>query len=288
MFSRYARSRSRIMLLGVLFLGTLVALGHTAMAQSAGGGGGGGGASAYNPNPILWGLDITVIVVLLLCSLGSIALIFDAILHLRESKIAPIETTEHIRSLIDSRQLKELIDFTAADQSFVSKAMQAGIRRAHLGYGAMREALESAVSENSANLFRRIEMLNVIGNIGPLIGLLGTVLGMIEAFNALHHAGGQAKVSDLSVGIATALWHTFGGLAVAIPSLVAFGFFRMRLDKIVSRASVLSEELLESLRPGDKAAATTAAAAAPESGKPMARPVPRRTSSGSGDTGAGV
>ena len=287
MFSRYARSRSRIMLLGVLFLGTLVALGHTAMAQSAGGGGGGGGASAYNPNPILWGLDITVIVVLLLCSLGSIALIFDAILHLRESKIAPIETTEHIRSLIDSRQLKELIDFTAADQSFVSKAMQAGIRRAHLGYGAMREALESAVSENSANLFRRIEMLNVIGNIGPLIGLLGTVLGMIEAFNALHHAGGQAKVSDLSVGIATALWHTFGGLAVAIPSLVAFGFFRMRLDKIVSRASVLSEELLESLRPADKAAATTAAGA-PESGKPMARPVPRRTSSGSGDTGAGV
>ncbi len=287
MFSRYARSRSRIMLLGVLFLGTLVALGHTAMAQSAGGGGGGGGASAYNPNPILWGLDITVIVVLLLCSLGSIALIFDAILHLRESKIAPIETTEHIRSLIDSRQLKELIDFTAADQSFVSKAMQAGIRRAHLGYGAMREALESAVSENSANLFRRIEMLNVIGNIGPLIGLLGTVLGMIEAFNALHHAGGQAKVSDLSVGIATALWHTFGGLAVAIPSLVAFGFFRMRLDKIVSRASVLSEELLESLRPADKAAATTAAGA-PESGKPMARPVPRRTSTGSGDTGAGV
>ncbi len=286
MFSRYARSRFRIMLLGVLFLGTLVALGHTAMAQSAGGGGG-DGASAYHPNPILWGLDITVIVVLLLCSLGSIALIFDAILHLRESKIAPIETTEHIRSLIDSRQLKELIDFTAADQSFVSKAMQAGIRRAHLGYGAMREALESAVSENSANLFRRIEMLNVIGNIGPLIGLLGTVLGMIEAFNALHHAGGQAKVSDLSVGIATALWHTFGGLAVAIPSLIAFGFFRMRLDKIVSRASVLSEELLESLRPADKAAATTAAAA-PESGKPMARPVPRRTSTGSGDTGAGV
>ena len=129
-------------------------------------------------------------------------------------------------------------------------------------------------------------MLNVIGNIGPLIGLLGTVLGMIEAFDALHHAGGQAKVSDLSVGIATALWHTFGGLAVAIPSLIAFGFFRMRLDKIVSRASVLSEELLESLRPADKAAAATVTA--PESGKPMARPVPRRTSTGSGDTGAGV
>ena len=282
MFSRYAHFRSRIMLLGVLFCGTLLALGRTAMAQSAGGG---GGTGTYHPNPILWGLDITVIVVLLGCSLASIALIFDAVLHLREKKIAPIETTEHIRSLIDSRQLKELIDFTAADQSFVSKAMQAGIRRAHLGYGAMREGLESAVSENSANLFRRIEMLNVIGNIGPLIGLLGTVLGMIEAFNALHHAGGQAKVSDLSIGIATALWHTFGGLAVAIPSLIAFGFFRMRLDKIVSRAAVISEELLESLRPAEKAA-TASSSTTTEGGKPLARPVPRRT--GSGDTAAGV
>ncbi len=283
MFSSYARSRFRAILPGVLFLGTLVALGHTAMAQSAGGG---SGAGTYRPNPILWGLDITVIVVLVGASLTSIALIFDAVIHLRESKIAPVGTTEHIRSLIDSRQLKELIDFTAADQSFVSKAMQAGIRRAHLGYGAMREGMESAITENSANLFRRIEMLNVIGNIGPLIGLLGTVLGMIEAFNALHHAGGQAKVSDLSVGIATALWHTFGGLAVAIPSLIAFGYFRMRLDKITGRAAVLSEELLESLRPADKGAST--ASAAPDGGKPMARPVPRRTGSGSGDTAAGV
>ena len=108
---------------------------------------------------------------------------------------------------------------------------------------------------------------------------------MLGGFNRGDFAGGQAKVSDLSVGIATALWHTFGGLAVAIPSLIAFGFFRMRLDKIVSRASVLSEELLESLRPADKAAA---AASASESGKPMARPVPRRTGAGSGDTAAGV
>lgn len=282
MFSSHVRSHSRIILPGVLFLGTLAALSHTAMAQSAGGGG--DSVGAYHPNPILWGLDITVIVVLVGASLASIALIIDALIHLRAAKIAPIETTEHIRSLIDARQLKELIDFTAADQSFVSQAMQAGIRRAHLGYGAMREGMESEISESSANLFRRIEMLNVIGNIGPLIGLLGTVLGMIEAFDALHHAGGQAKVSDLSVGIATALWHTFGGLAVAIPSLVAFGYFRMRLDKIISRASVISEELLESLRPADKAAASSAS----EPSKPAARPVPRRTGAGSGDTATGV
>ncbi len=277
MFNSYARSRLKALLPAVLFCGALLAFGHTAMAQ---GGGGGGAATGYHPNIILIALDYTVIAVLVGASLASIAIIFDAIIHLRETKIAPIDTTEHIRSLIESRQLKELFDFTAADQSFISKALSAGIRRAHLGYGAMREGMEGAISDNSANLFRRIEMLNVIGNIGPLIGLLGTVLGMIEAFYALNHSGGQAKVSDLSIGIATALWHTFGGLAVAIPSLVAFGFFRLRLDKIVNRAAILSEELLESLRPAGKAAAdSSVGSSVAEGSKPMARPLPRRSGS---------
>ena len=100
-------------------------------------------------------------------------------------------------------------------------------------------------------------------------------LGMIMAFMALHYTGGHAKVTDLSYGIATALWHTFGGLAVAIPSLIAFGFFRNKIDKITARAAMLSEELLETLRPAEGKASPAAAASA-ESRTPTARPVPRR------------
>ena len=273
MANSYASSKFRIGLLAVLAVGAVLAIGHTAMAAS----GGSGGHTPYHPNPVLWGLDIAVIIVLAGASLASVALIIDAIIHLRESKIAPVETTEHIRSLIEARQFKELMEFTAVDQSFISKALYAGVRRAHLGYAAMREGLENAAAEQSSNLFRRIEMLNVIGNIGPLIGLLGTVLGMIEAFYALHHTGGHAKVTDLSAGIATALWHTFGGLAVAIPSLIAFGFFRTRLDKTVTRASLLSDELLESLRPPETGKGVSPAAAAAGEARSAARPVPRRT-----------
>ena len=275
MSSSYVRSKFRIGLLAILAVGAVVAIGHTAMAAS----GGSGGNKAYSPNPVLWGLDIAVIVVLVGASLASVALIIDAIIHLRESKIAPVETTEHIRSLIEARQFKELMEFTAVDQSFISKALYAGVRRAHLGYAAMREGLENAAAEQSSSLFRRIEMLNVIGNIGPLIGLLGTVLGMIEAFYALHHTGGHAKVTDLSAGIATALWHTFGGLAVAIPSLIAFGFFRTKLDKTVTRASLLSDELLESLRPPE--ASKTASPTVASEARSAARPVPRRTAADS-------
>ncbi len=247
-------------------------LASTASAQSVG-----SGTTVYHPNPILMGLDYTVIVVLVCASLASIALIIDAIIHIKESRIAPVETIEHIRTLINARQFKDLMDFTATDECFVSKALFAGVRRAHLGYSAMREGLDTAAAEQSSNLFRRIEMLNVIGNIGPLIGLLGTVLGMIMAFMALHYTGGNAKVNDLSAGIATALWHTFGGLAVAIPSLIAFGFFRTKIDKMAMRATLLSEELLESLRPQDsKSAATPMGAAAASGGTAVARPVPRR------------
>jgi biopolymer transport protein ExbB len=141
------------------------------------------------------------------------------------------------------------LEYTATEQSFVAQALNAGLRRAHLGYAAMHEALESSVGEQTANLFRRIEMLNVIGNLGPLLGLMGTVLGMISAFYGIDRSHGEPKVADLAPGIAMALWHTFFGLFVAIPCLVAFGFFRTKLDRITTHAAVAAEDLLETLRP---------------------------------------
>ena len=193
--------------------------------------------------------DYLVLSLLGLASVAGVALAIDAMLHLRESRIAPPATTEKLRRLIEDREYKELMDFTATDSSFVSRALYAAIRRAHLKYAAMREALESSVGEQTSEMFRRIEPLNVIGNIGPLLGLLGTVLGMIMAFYAEKKTHGAAGVEDLAGGVATALWHTFFGLLVAIPCLVVFGFYRTKADKIATRAALVAEELLESLRP---------------------------------------
>jgi biopolymer transport protein ExbB len=205
--------------------------------------------AAHLPVWVFKVFDYLVLSLLALASIAGIALAIDAMLHIRESKVAPAETTEHLRSLIAGKEYKELMDFTATDNSFVSKALYAAIRRTHLKYPAMREGMESSVSEQTADLFRRIEPMNVIGNIGPLLGLLGTVLGMIMAFYQLMDSGGQAKPGDLAGGIGTALWHTFFGLFVAIPCLVVYGFYRTRADKIATKAAIVAEELLESLRP---------------------------------------
>ncbi len=227
---------------------------------------------------IFFAADIVVIITLVGCSIAGCALAIDAMIHVREARIAPVETTEHLRSLINARQFKELLDFTSTDQSFVSKGLNAGLRRAHLGFGAMREGMESQVGDETATWFRRIEFLNVIGNIGPLIGLMGTVLGMIIAFDALQQASLQGKppsVQDLSGGIARALFHTFFGLLVAIPSLLVFGFYRTRVDKICSQAMMVTEELLESLRPADGRSAMSGAGDEGR-GPAVAKPVPRR------------
>jgi biopolymer transport protein ExbB len=221
-----------------------------AMAADLGAEGSGGTPSFVPPNWIFVGFDIFVLSLLGLASIAGIALAIDAILHIRESKIAPARTTAHLRSLIENRQYQDLLDFTATDKTFVSRALYSAIKRAHLKYAVMHEALEATIGEQTANLFRRIEPLNVIGNIGPLLGLLGTVLGMIMAFYELMRQGGNTPTaSKLAGGIGTALWHTFFGLLVAIPCLVIYGFYRTKVDRITNRAANEAEELLESLRP---------------------------------------
>jgi len=237
---KFSGGRVTMVMAAMMLLGVAAT---PAMAAEAGSGG------TDTMTMFFHAFDWFVLMLLGLASISGIALAIDAMMHIREKKICPAETTEHLRSLISSRQFKELMDFTATDNTFVSQSIFAGVRRAHLKYPAMREALESAIGEQTANLFRRIEMLNVIGNIGPLLGLLGTVLGMIIAFYQLNAKGGNANPADLAGGISTALWHTFFGLFVAIPCLVVYGYYRTRVDKITTKAAVISEELLEMLRP---------------------------------------
>ncbi|MFN0011001.1 MAG: MotA/TolQ/ExbB proton channel family protein, partial [Phycisphaerales bacterium] len=95
--------------------------------------------------------------------------------------------------------------------------------------------------------FRKIEPLNIIGNLGPLLGLAGTVWGMVIAFAALGQAGGQANPAVLSVGISKALFHTLLGLMLAVPALTVFGFYRSIVDKLCNRAMAISAELVELL-----------------------------------------
>lgn len=199
----------------------------------------------------LWGLfrqsfDFFT-VVLLMGSVAAVALMASCMLDIRRSKIMPDTSIKRLNLLVKGDRLEELRTFTDKDGAFPSRVIAAALMQESRGPDAMRESAELAASEECARWFRRIEPLNVIGNLGPLVGLAGTVWGMILAFSALSDAGGSAMVSELAPGISKALFHTLLGLCLAIPCLLVFGLYRSIIDRICTHAMVMSGDYVDQI-----------------------------------------
>lgn len=260
---RYGSSRFRIVLLcGMIAAATFLLTSGTGFAQNAGGGG--GAPTAAKPGVfslILGNIDFVFIIIAGL-SIWGLTLIIQGAIKNQERVFMPPETTEQIREMIQQRKFKELIDFTEADRSFVSRALNPALKRAP-SFSSMKEAMETAIGEQTAEQFRKIEYLNIIGNLGPLLGLLGTVLGMIDAFSAVQAAHGAANVDQLSGGIAKALCHTMLGLMLAIPCLAAFGWLRTVVDRLTVAGALQAEELLLMIKPAEARPAPAAGVARP-------------------------
>lgn len=211
-----------------------------------------------------------VFITIAILSVIGLTLIIQGFIQNRSSVLLPQATVESMREMIHRRQFKELMDFTEADPSFVSRALNPALKRAP-SFNAMKEAMETSIGEQTAEQFRKIEYLNIIGNLGPLLGLLGTVLGMIKSFQEVAAKKGQADVTALSDGISIALTHTFLGLMLAVPCLAAFGVLRTIVDRLTVRGALVAEELLLMVKPQEARAASTPPAPAPA---PVARVAP--------------
>ena len=249
----------------MLMLVTGVAFGQEAGAEAA--------KPAPSANPFAMALqhiDFVFIIIAILSVIG-VTLIIQGFIKNRASVFMPEETTNAIREMIGQRKFKELIEFTENDPSFISRALNPALKRAP-SFSAMKEAMETAIGEQTAEQFRKIEYLNIIGNLGPLLGLLGTVLGMIAAFQAVASTGGQADVGALSGGISTALTHTFLGLLLAVPCLAAFGILRTMVDRLTVRGALVAEELLLMIKPAEAKPAAAAGAAAPAASRAVPQP----------------
>ena len=214
-----------------------------------------------NPFSIVFENIDFVFIIIALCSVAGVTLMIQGFIKARAVVMFPEASTNHIRELIGQKQFKELIEFTETDPSFVSKALNPALKRAP-SFAAMKEAMETSIGEQTADQFRRIEYLNILGNLGPLLGLLGTVLGMIESFQQMKISGGQADPSKLAGGISQALCHTMLGLILALPCLAAFGVLRTFVDRLTVQGALIAEELLLMVKPQEAKPAAGAAVAA--------------------------
>jgi len=182
-------------------------------------------------------IGFLILLLLLLLSLASVALAVEHLMTIRQAVLMPPDLAEQVRANLTAGNRAAADQACQAKPSFLSFVLRAGLAETDGGWSAVEKALEDATAEQAARLFRKIEYLSVIGNIAPMVGLLGTVIGMIFAFQEVADTQGAARAAQLAEGIYTALVTTVGGLLVAIPSLAGFAIFRNRVDQLVAETS---------------------------------------------------
>ena len=186
---------------------------------------------------------------IILLSCVALGLVIDYALTIRRAKLAPVEDIATFKDLVEKQDFTRVKEVAKAKPTFLSDVLTAGLDEINLGYPAMIKAMEDTAEARTAKQARRIEHLNVIGNISPMMGLLGTVIGMLRCFNEISQVSGSIDPKQLAAGIFEALVTTCLGLIVAIPTLYFYAIFRNRLDELGGEASVAAEQILACFKP---------------------------------------
>ncbi len=185
-----------------------------------------------------------IMIPILLCSVLALAIIIERFWTLRISRIAPPSVLQELWGWIktkelNSRKLKALKESTA-----LGRIMAAGLANAKHGREIMKESIEEEASHVVHEMERFLTALGTIAAITPLLGLLGTVIGMIEVFAQLQLEG-AGNAASLAGGISKALITTAAGLTVAIPALIFHRYFMRRVDELVISMEQEAVKLVE-------------------------------------------
>jgi biopolymer transport protein ExbB len=206
------------------------------------------GADTAQPSPnlfrhIMRSAGIFFGPLILIISVALVALIVLLSLDLRMAVAIPPEFVDQFTQTVNKRKFKEAFDLARADGSFLGQVLTAGMGRLQYGIEDAREVVYNTVENIRANKEQLITYLATIGTLGPMIGLVGTVFGMIVCFMVLSQ-GGAPNVSELSRGISQALVLTLLGVGLSVPAIFCHAFFRNRLIRIALDTANLADDLL--------------------------------------------
>ncbi|HXW75648.1 MAG TPA: MotA/TolQ/ExbB proton channel family protein [Steroidobacteraceae bacterium] len=169
---------------------------------------------------------------IILCSIIAAAIILERLWTLQDKRVLPRELPQRVWQLIEANQVNDKVIAALEQNSPLGRLLAIGLANRHRPREIVMERLEDTGRHVVHELERFINTLGTIAGISPLLGLLGTVTGIIRAFNAIQ-AGGMGDPRALSGGIAEALICTVAGLCVAIPALIFYRYLRGRVDGIV-------------------------------------------------------
>jgi biopolymer transport protein ExbB len=182
--------------------------------------------------------------IFLALSFALVALIVMNALMARRETILPSDLIEGFEAQLNAKKYQEAYELAKNDESFLGKVLSAGLGRLSSGYPQAIEAMQEVGEEENMRLDHRLSYLALIGTISPMFGLLGTVHGMVNAFEEIARSTVSPKPSELADDIALALVTTLVGLWLAIPAIAAFNILRNRTAQLVLEVGIVSENLM--------------------------------------------
>ncbi len=191
--------------------------------------------------PVVW-------FVLFPMSLLTVYLVVEHALTINRKNLIGKGTFEQLKNKIETSDAQRLQQGLVERRDLVSVALRDALDKGRGDWFRMRSVVQESLQDQAGKLLRKIEWLSLIGGVSPMVGLFGTVFGMIKLFNAIVSAGGQPQPAQLADGIGVALVTTFWGLFIAIPALAVHGVFRNRIETLVSEAVTQSEAVIPLLR----------------------------------------
>ncbi len=183
-------------------------------------------------------------IVFLVISFVFVALVIMNILSARQQQICPPELIEGFEARLDEKKYQEAYELAKADESFLGNVLSAGLGKLQAGYEHAIEAMQEVGEEENMKLDHRLSYIALIGSISPMVGLFGTVDGMIRSFWVIATSGGTPKPALLAEGVSTALLTTLIGLAIAIPAVSIYNILRNRVQRLVLEVGITSENLM--------------------------------------------
>lgn len=229
------------------------------------------GGTAQKENLVLFMIKSLGLVfgpLLLALSVAMMALVVLLALDLRMTSAIPPGFVDEFTDIVNKRKFKEAFDMARNDPSFLGQVLTAGMSRLQYGLEDAREAAMNTLDAIKSDKEQKNNYNAVIASLGPMIGLVGTVYGMIKSFSVLAVPGVQVKPAELADGISHALVVTLFGVGISVPAIFFNAFYRNRITKVMMDVGHIADDLLTQMYHNSKKAAGGAATVGPSGASP--------------------
>ena len=188
------------------------------------------------------------------CSVAGTTLVIEHMVSLRRDKLAPAVLAGDLEALINEEEFEQAVELCDENPCYLGNVVGSALRMRDAGYQEMIAGLEAAANEETFKLNTKISYLSLIGNVAPLLGLLGTVTGMISSFQTIETLKAPTP-GDLAKGVYESLVNTTMGLFIAIVFLTIYFLFKNKVSKMCLSINLQSVDMLRHMAASEKAVA---------------------------------